>query len=315
MNHRNLRSAARLASLPVGIATALAVPHAWAQDAQPAPATAAPEGNAASRQPRPHRGDGFAHPSRRCREREPGHHARPRRHRENRQADDRRPGAGVAGDRRRGDQPDRQQRWWHRCLDRGPARLGLAAHAGADQRPPRAASRWRGRRRGRQRDPGLGGGTHRSADGRRVVRVRIRCDRRRRQLHHAQGLRGTAGHHRLRHLRSPGRPAPGCFGDLRPGRRNGQHHRRRQLQQVRRDLVGRPRLLQGRHLPLRGCGVGLRFQPQSARLHQPAGGQPDRAGAGLHQRHPHPRRQRSRPRRITAATTPPPTRTTSRPST
>ena len=43
MNHRNLRSAARLASLPVGIATALAVPHAWAQDAQPAPATASPE--------------------------------------------------------------------------------------------------------------------------------------------------------------------------------------------------------------------------------------------------------------------------------
>jgi len=43
MNQRNLRSAARLASLPVGIATALAVPHAWAQDAQPAPATPAPE--------------------------------------------------------------------------------------------------------------------------------------------------------------------------------------------------------------------------------------------------------------------------------
>ena len=38
----NLRSALRLASLPVGIATALVVPHARAQDAQPA--TPAPAG-------------------------------------------------------------------------------------------------------------------------------------------------------------------------------------------------------------------------------------------------------------------------------
>ena len=42
MKHRNLRSAVRLASLPVGIATALVVPHARAQDAQPA--TPAPAG-------------------------------------------------------------------------------------------------------------------------------------------------------------------------------------------------------------------------------------------------------------------------------
>jgi iron complex outermembrane recepter protein len=42
MNPRNLRSALRLASLPVGIATALVVPHAWAQDAQPPAATPAP---------------------------------------------------------------------------------------------------------------------------------------------------------------------------------------------------------------------------------------------------------------------------------
>ena len=37
----NLRSALRLASLPVGIATVLAAPHAYAQDAAPATATPA----------------------------------------------------------------------------------------------------------------------------------------------------------------------------------------------------------------------------------------------------------------------------------
>ena len=41
MNVCNLRSVVRLASLPVGIATALAAPHARAQDAQPADAAAA----------------------------------------------------------------------------------------------------------------------------------------------------------------------------------------------------------------------------------------------------------------------------------
>ena len=41
-----------------------------------------------------------------------------------------------------------------------------------------------------------------------------------------------------------------------------------------------------------GVGVRARFQPQSARLHHPAGRQPDRIALRLHQRHPHPGRQR-----------------------
>ena len=139
--------------------------------------------------------------------------------------------------------------------------------------PPGRHGRWRRR----QRDPGLGRGAHRSADRRRVLGLRLRRRRRRRQLHHAQGLRGPAGLDRLRHFRSPGWPAPGWLVHLRPDRREGQHHRRRQLQQVRLDLLGRPRLLQGRDLPLRRRRHRRRFQPQSARPHQPAGRHPLRS--------------------------------------
>ena len=80
--------------------------------------------------------------------------------------------------------------------------LGSHAHPDADRRPARGQQR-------HQLDSGQHGRAHRSPEGRRVVGVRFRCDRRRGELHPAQGLPGRRVHRRLRHFRPGRRRAPG----------------------------------------------------------------------------------------------------------
>ena len=83
---------------------------------------------------------------------------------------------------------------------------------------------------------------------------------------------------------------------LRPGRRQGQHHRRRQLQQVRRHLVRRPRFLQGRDLPLRRFGVHRSAVPAAIRAARSRCRRTTRSRSrmGCTQRDAHPGRQRLR---------------------
>ena len=165
--------------------------------------------------------------------------------------------------------------------DAEPSRSRLAPHAGADRRPPHAL--WR-------RDLGLGGAGHqpdpdvddragRHPHRRRLGGVRLGCRRRRRQLHHEEGLRGRAGHQPVQlllareRLQRPGRGqaarhrsrgraddqpggvrAAGRLRDRRRGqgaladgrrqqrRRPRQHHGLRHGVRQRRDAAGGPRL-------------------------------------------------------------------------
>ncbi len=101
----------------------------------------------------------------------------------------------------------------HGYRDGQPARPGLAPHAGAGRRPTHAVRR-RDQRSARrpEPDPGRDGRARRSADRRRIRRVRIGRDRRRRQLHHEEGLRGRA-------VRCHVRPLPAQQRLRRPRRR------------------------------------------------------------------------------------------------
>ncbi len=128
-------------------------------------------------------------PPRRCGDRQPGDHHRPA-------ADPgQRPGhAGPAAAAAAGDGRQHAQHLAQFRLQPRP-RAGLAAqsrrraHPGAGQRPPHGRpgqQRLRRAGRGHQCDPGGDGGTHRGADRRRLLGLRLRCHRRRGQ-HHPQG--------------------------------------------------------------------------------------------------------------------------------
>ena len=80
--------------------------------------------------------------------------------------------------------------------DPGPARPRLAAHARPDRRPAHALRRRHAgvRGAGHQPDPDADDRARRRPDRRRFGGLRLRCRRRRRQLHHEEGLRGRSGH-------------------------------------------------------------------------------------------------------------------------
>ena len=86
---------------------------------------------------------------------------------------------------------------------RQSAQPRLATHAGAGQQPPPDARRSDAERGGLARpEPDSGGAdrARRSADGRRVGRVRRRRRRRRRQLHHERQVRRRAGRCAVQHV-------------------------------------------------------------------------------------------------------------------
>mgnify|MGYP003693609849 CR=1 FL=1 len=124
---------------------------------------------------------------------QPGRHDRQGRNPGLRQGQPGRPRSGSALDRRQRNESAGQQRR-HRHSWRIAARPGLEPHVAADQRPsysvpvagPEPASH-RSRR------------AHRSADRRRLGRIRFRRDRRCRQYHHAHQLPGCRIRRRLRH--------------------------------------------------------------------------------------------------------------------
>ncbi len=213
---------------------------------------------------------GLEHPPRRYRDVQPGHHDRPRRDPENRQADARRSGAAAAGRDRPEHQPAGQQRRRHgRILD-WPARSRLAAHAGADQRPSLSLGR-------SELDPGEHDRAHRSADRRRLVGVRLRCGRGRRQLHPPQRLPGRGVLGELRYLRQGRRPEQGLPVHVRPELGQGLDHGRHQLQQDRAGACRPPRLLEERGVSVRhgqhaAAGLRRRLVVLAGRPH------PDSAG-------------------------------------
>ena len=111
------------------------------------------------------------------------------RRRDARRRPDQQPAAGVRGFRR---QPvERRDRRRHRQS----AQSRLATHAGAGQQPPPDARRSDAERRGLARsqpDSGCADRASRSADRRRICRVRRRRRLRRRQLHHERQVRRCA---------------------------------------------------------------------------------------------------------------------------
>ena len=137
--------------------------------------------------------DRLAHSATQPHERQPGDGRRLRpgqdRRRHARRRPDQQPAAGVRRLRRQSlERRDRRG-------DRQSAQSRLAAHAGAGQQPPPDARRSDAERRGLARpEPDSRGAdrARRSADRRRIGRVRRRRRRRRRQLHHERQVRRRA---------------------------------------------------------------------------------------------------------------------------
>ena len=124
--------------------------------------------------------------------------------------------------RRTADHADRQrhgrrQQRGRRCgpvdlwpVQRQPARPGLEQDPGAGQRPPPRQLRHRRHRCRRQLDPAGLDRPRRSAEGRRIGRVRLRRHRRRHQLHHPPELPGRGSR--------TATPAPAVTAAARPTR-------------------------------------------------------------------------------------------------
>ena len=163
---------------------------------------AAGAGNSSRRLDHPGSGrDRLAHSAAESDERQPGDGRRLRpdqdRRRDARRRPDQQPAAGVRRLRR---QPVERR---DRRGDRESAQPRLAAHAGAGQQPPPDARRSDAERRGLARSQPDSGGAdraRRSADGRRICRVRRRRRRRRRQLHHERQVRRRAGRCPVQHV-------------------------------------------------------------------------------------------------------------------
>ena len=88
-----------------------------------------------------------------------------------------------------------------RQLERQPARPRRVQHAGAAERPPRRHPRRQGQRGRPELDSARRDRARRGAEGRRLRDLRHRRDRRRDQLHPAQGLQGVEVERLRRHHR------------------------------------------------------------------------------------------------------------------
>ncbi len=126
-----------------------------------------------------------------------------------RQGHRRRPAALDLGQHRQRQQRNHQQRLGLRFGRHRPARVVAEEHAGTAQRPPpgqlRLPGRWPvGHLRQPQCVAAGGSGTHRSAQGRRLGGVRLRCGGRRGQHHHPAEFPGRPTRWQPRHRR-PGR--------------------------------------------------------------------------------------------------------------
>ena len=134
----------------------------------------------------------FAHCAAESRDHQPGHAGDGGRRGHARRDQDRRPREPAAAGFRRTECDGVQRRNRHR--DGQPARPRLGAHSRADRRPPHAGRRCDLRIlcRGPEPDPDRDGRARRSADRRRIRRVRFGRYRRRRELHHEEGLRRRA---------------------------------------------------------------------------------------------------------------------------
>ena len=100
-------------------------------------------------------------------------------------------------------------------------------------------------------DPDGGGRTHRSAEGRRVLDLRLRRHRRRRQHHHAQALQRRGSQRVLRRVRRRRRAQAVLRRHLRPHQRARLDHRRRRACRGRSGVGEGPRVHRRRHATAR----------------------------------------------------------------
>ncbi len=144
-----------------------------------------------------------------------------------------------------------------RAVRRQSTRSGFGGDAGPAQRPPRRRA-WPHRGGGRrQPDPVRRDRPHRNPEGRRVGHLWHRRDRRRDQLHHAQGLQGHHGQRLHRHHaggRCADLSAVGDGGFRRPGEPGLQRHGLGQPELERGAARRRPRFRQHQSAQSRAVG-------------------------------------------------------------